>query len=179
MHHGNAVRTNRLSVYNQCLDLLIVFCFTFLYLVIDTCREDKGHTWKWLKRCLFLLFSENLTVVGLFEIFWHIYGSTIESSKQCIVFSYVYIEVNSFVGFNYENNWPEYFLYIYLKQILFHCQSSITIGSRSSNLFFGFGDSDLKAFASWSLLLVSWSPPITTLNCFSLSSVPKYGMTKL
>ena len=61
----------------------------------------------------------------------------------------------------------------------FTCQSSITIGSRSSNLFFGFGDSDLKAFASWSLLLVSWSPPITTLNCFSLSSVPKYGMTKL
>ena len=58
----------------------------------------------------------------------------------------------------------------------FTCQNSITIGSRSSNLFFGFGDSDLKAFASWSLLLVSWSPPITTLNCFSLSSVPKNGI---
>ena len=41
MHHGNAVRTNRLSVYSQCLDLLIVFCYTFLYLVIDTCRENR------------------------------------------------------------------------------------------------------------------------------------------
>jgi len=41
MHHGNAVRTNRLSVYIQCLDLLFVFCYTFLYLVIDTCRENR------------------------------------------------------------------------------------------------------------------------------------------
>jgi hypothetical protein len=46
MHHGNAVRTNRLNVYNQCLDLLIVFCYTFLYLVIDTCRENrKQNSW--------------------------------------------------------------------------------------------------------------------------------------
>jgi hypothetical protein len=42
----------------------------------------------------------------------------------------------------------------------FTCQSCITIGSRYSNLFFGFGDSDLKAFASWQLLMCS----VTTLQ---------------